>query len=109
MKKFTFSFKSLLIAAGLLIGSANAWGYDVPTGYEVKNVFIGTDNGDNTVTAEDYATTVATGWSLLSGATPDKDPFASEGAREESGIRSQESGFVLFAGIAVFPVSAGDV
>ena len=73
MKKFTFSFKSLLIAAGLLIGSANAWGYDVPTGYEVKNVFIGTDNGDNTVTAEDYATTVATGWSLLSGATPDSN------------------------------------
>ncbi len=26
MKKFTFSFKSLLVACGLLIGSANAWG-----------------------------------------------------------------------------------
>ena len=26
MKKFTFSFKSLLLAAGLLLGSANAWG-----------------------------------------------------------------------------------
>ena len=29
MKKITFSFKSLLIAAGLLIGSANAWGGNV--------------------------------------------------------------------------------
>ena len=28
MKKITFSFKSLLIAAGLLIGSANAWATD---------------------------------------------------------------------------------
>ena len=26
MKKFTFSFKSLLVACGLLLGSANAWG-----------------------------------------------------------------------------------
>ena len=26
MRKFTFSFKSLLVAAGLLVGSANAWG-----------------------------------------------------------------------------------
>ena len=29
MKKITFSFKSLLVAAGLLIGSANAWADDV--------------------------------------------------------------------------------
>jgi len=33
MKKFTFSFKSLLLAAGLLLGSANAWGGDVTTLY----------------------------------------------------------------------------
>ena len=29
MRKFTFSFKSLLVAAGLLIGSANAWGDEI--------------------------------------------------------------------------------
>ncbi len=29
MRKFTFSFKSLLLAAGLLVGSANAWATDV--------------------------------------------------------------------------------
>jgi hypothetical protein len=28
MRKFTFSFKSLLVAAGLLLGSANAWAAD---------------------------------------------------------------------------------
>ena len=31
MKKFTFSFKSLLVAAGLLLGSANAWGDVIET------------------------------------------------------------------------------
>ena len=31
MKKITFSFKSLLVAAGLLIGSANAWGQTTTT------------------------------------------------------------------------------
>ena len=39
MKKISFSFKSLLVAAGLLIGSANAWGQ-----YSL------TDNGDGTWT-----------------------------------------------------------
>jgi|GEM_PF-6204540 len=54
MRKFTFSFKSLLVAAGLLLGSANAWGYVVPSGYEIKTVYIGTDNGDQTVAAESF-------------------------------------------------------
>ena len=30
MRKLNFSFKSLLVAAGLLVGSANAWAVDVP-------------------------------------------------------------------------------
>ena len=34
MKKFTFSFKSLLVAAGLLLGSANAWAGVKSTIYE---------------------------------------------------------------------------
>ena len=55
----------ILVAALLVGGVSNAWAYDVPSGYEVKNVFFGTDNGDNTVTAEDFATTTATGWSLI--------------------------------------------
>ena len=31
------------------------WAYDVPTGYEIKTVFVGTDNGDNTVTPENFS------------------------------------------------------
>ena len=68
MKKFTFSFKSLLVAAGLLIGSANAWGYDVPTGYEISQVFVGTLNGDGTVSAETFdGTPDISGWSTTTG------------------------------------------
>ncbi|GEM_PF-7047058 len=45
MKKFTFSFKSLLLAAGLLLGSANAW-------------------ADLTPFSESYSSTsTTTGWS----------------------------------------------
>ena len=67
MRKFTFSFKSLLVAAGLLIGNANAWAYEVPSGYEIKTVYIGTNNGDGTVTADAAPST--TGWtSTIAGA-----------------------------------------
>ena len=55
--------KVLLVAAGLLVG-ASTWAYEVPSGYEIKNVFIGTDNGNGTVTAEDFesVTAVPAGW-----------------------------------------------
>ena len=33
---------------------ANAWAYDVPSGYEIKTVYLGTDNGDGTVSVEDF-------------------------------------------------------
>ena len=42
MKKITFSFKSLLLAAGLLLGSANAWGVDYLTTY--TGIVGATDN-----------------------------------------------------------------
>ena len=42
MKKFTFSFKSLLLAAGLLVGSANAWAVDYLTTY--TGIVGATDN-----------------------------------------------------------------
>lgn len=47
---------------------SSAWAYDVPDGYEVKKVFIGTNNGDNTVTAEDYesAESVDARWAVSS-------------------------------------------
>ena len=38
-------------------------------GAAVKNVIFGTDNGDNTVTADDFSTTTATGWSIPDGQT----------------------------------------
>lgn len=47
MKKFTFSFKSLLLAAGLLLGSANAWG----------------DGNKRTIDIVDYSSIAATDWS----------------------------------------------
>ena len=47
--------KRIFLAAVLLgVGVSDAWAFDVPDGYEIKYVFIGTDNGDGTVTAEDY-------------------------------------------------------
>ncbi len=42
MKKFTFSFKSLFLAAGLLLGSANAWGDVVETVVVNQNFDDGT-------------------------------------------------------------------
>ena len=45
MKKTNFSFKSLLLAAGLLLGSANAWGGDEV--YNFRNFISGlTDNAN---------------------------------------------------------------
>ena len=55
--------KMLLIAASLFVGTS-AWAYDVPDGYEIKTAIMGTNNGDGTVTAENFtsATVVPTGW-----------------------------------------------
>mgnify|MGYP006873033783 CR=1 FL=1 len=65
MRKLTFSFKSLLLAAGLLVGSANAWAdtYDVTwvftnsTYWFEKNV----DLTDNTKQYDNTGTEVASG------------------------------------------------
>lgn len=66
MKKFYLLTKTLLVAVCLLAG-ANAWAYDVPSGYEIKTVYIGTNNGDGTVTAN--AAPTSTGWtSTIAGA-----------------------------------------
>ena len=46
MKKISFSFKSLLVAAGLLIGSANAWA----------------DGSKRTLSAQDYETAGSPDW-----------------------------------------------
>ena len=59
MRKFTFSFKSLLVAAGLLLGSANAWGageakgaykvvydFETTTGFTIHGKGYYTDYGD---------------------------------------------------------------
>ena len=64
MRKFTSLTKSLLVAAALLVGGANAWAYEVPDGYEIKTTIMGTDNGDGTVTPLDFtsATEVPAGW-----------------------------------------------
>ena len=54
MKQKLLTIKMLLAAAGLCAG-ASALAYDVPDGYEIKTVFVGTDNGDNTVTPENFS------------------------------------------------------
>ncbi len=46
MRKFTFSFKSLLVAAGLLLGSANAWG----------------DGNKRILDSQNYESALATDW-----------------------------------------------
>ena len=80
MRKFTFSFKSLLVAAGLIVGSANAWAYDIPSGYEISAVFIGTpvisDATITSVTVEDYegVSPDLTGWSSPSVACGSHSP-----------------------------------
>ncbi len=50
MRKFTFPFKSLLLAAGLLMGSANAWAttYSGSVSFAAQNRI--TNNGDGTFT-----------------------------------------------------------
>ena len=53
-KKLLNSMRMLLVAAGLCVG-ASAWAYELPSGYEIKDVIIGTDNGDGTVTAETFS------------------------------------------------------
>lgn len=53
MRKTTF-LKTFLVAI-CLFGGMNAWAYTVPTGYEIKTVFVGTDNGDNTVTPLNFS------------------------------------------------------
>lgn len=67
MKKLLLLTKTLFVAA-LLLGGANfAWAYVVPSGYEIKTVFIGTNNGDQTVTPD--AAPSSTGWtSTIAGA-----------------------------------------
>jgi hypothetical protein len=47
--------KTLLVAAGLCAGT-NAWAYSLPEDYEIKKVFVGTDNGDGTVTPLTFTT-----------------------------------------------------
>ena len=45
--KLTKLLKKTLLAAGMLFVGVNAWAYEVPTGMEVKEILIGTDNGTN--------------------------------------------------------------
>ncbi len=63
MKTITFSFKSLLVACGLLIGSANAWG--APTGSNVLSTMTGivgpTDNSSSAFTYGSKVITIAAG------------------------------------------------
>ena len=55
-------FKSLLVVAALLVGSTGTWAYTLPDGYEIKTVYIGTNNGDGTVASDvfDYQSVPAT-------------------------------------------------
>ncbi len=72
MKKFTFSFKSLLLAAGLLLGSANAWATDVPYnvgsstsdawGTAFSDVWTMTGDGVVTVTFTNHCATTGNNW-----------------------------------------------
>ena len=69
MRKFTFFFKSLLVAAGLLLGSANAWG--VTETYDF-NSWVGTNLTSNggqqtlTVTGDNIATADAANVKVIS-------------------------------------------
>lgn len=67
MKKLFTLTKTLLVATGLCVGTS-VWAYDVPSGYEIKTVYVGTNNGDGTVTADafDYES-VPTAWVAQSG------------------------------------------
>ncbi len=53
MRKFTFSFKSLLVAAGLIVGSANAWAdVELTETYDFAS-FITTNGAGNLTTSGD--------------------------------------------------------
>ena len=67
MKKLFTLTKTFIVAVGLCVGTS-AWAYDVPSGYEIKTVYVGTNNGDGTVTADafDYES-VPTAWVAQSG------------------------------------------
>lgn len=51
MKKFTI--KPLLIAAALCLGTS-AWAYEIPEGFEVKQVLLGTINAEGNVDPETF-------------------------------------------------------
>lgn len=53
MKKLKL-FKTLLVAAGMLVGSTGAWAYTLPDGYVIKTVYIGTNNGNGTVASDGF-------------------------------------------------------
>lgn len=57
----------LLVAAGLCVGTSNAWAYEVPSGYSITNVILGNANyTDQTITSvgvEDFSSAESiTGW-----------------------------------------------
>ena len=68
-QKLLNSMRVLLVTAGLCVG-ANAWAYEVPEGYEIKTVILGTDNGDGTVSALDFTSAESvSGWTADDGVT----------------------------------------
>lgn len=67
MKKL---LKTFLLAVCLLVGGTNStWAYDLPDGTAIKSVFVGTNNGDGTVSPDafDY-TSLPTAWTSQTGA-----------------------------------------
>ena len=65
-KKLLKSMRALLVAAGLCVG-ASAWAYEIPSGYSITNVILGTANytGENitSVSVEDFSSADSiTGW-----------------------------------------------
>lgn len=64
MKKNLLKTKLVLLMALLCMGLSSAWAYDVPEGWEVKQIFLGADGGNGTVTPEDYESAESlVGWS----------------------------------------------
>lgn len=61
MRKFTF--KTLLIAAALCLGTS-AWAYEIPEGFEIKQVLLGTRNAEGNVDPETFEAddAVVTNW-----------------------------------------------
>ena len=54
MKKLSTFLKTLLVAVCLIGASSGAWAYTVPSGYEIKDVFIGTNNAGS-IEAETFS------------------------------------------------------